>query len=231
MRDEVTSPDTPRVAFVCGKGGGDFIALQRARAAGLLPFRIVSFVTTSEQAAALAVLRSEPEPMVVPAVLDFRRDRETGFATLMEQWKATQPEWICLCGFPFLLPAGMVAAYPGKIVNSHPSLLPAHPGLFRKEELVASRVRFLGSTVHRVDAGMDTGEILAQAVFPNYGMVAFDRILRIYRFVQDLLMVQAMRNLWKNTSTDSVTRVSEIMFNPGVDSDLLELFKARYELH
>ena len=87
--------------------------------------------------------------------------------------------------------------------------------MFRKEELAASHDKFLGATVHRVDEGMDTGPILAQAAFPNYGLQAFDRVLRTYRFIQDVLMVQVFRDLVSSASTLPARVCGSILFSPG----------------
>ena len=229
MGDQPT-PGAPRIAILCGSAGGDLRALLSAREAGLVGFSIVSCFATSTTSTALAVLGQAGADPAHGESLRFKSKREEAFGAVASDWKATQPELVFLCGFPFLLPAELVSEFSGRIINSHPSLLPAHPGLFRKEELAASHDKFLGATVHRVDEGMDTGPILAQAAFPNFGMQAFDRVLRTYRFIQDVLMVQVFRNLVHSDATLPAKVCGSILFNPGVDEDVLSFFLAKHDL-
>lgn len=229
MGDQPT-PGAPRIAILCGSAGGDLRALLSAREAGLVGFSIVSCFATSTTSTALAVLGQAGADPAHGESLRFKSNREEAFGTVARDWETTHPELVFLCGFPFLLPAELVRNFSGRIINSHPSILPAHPGLFRKEELAASHDKFLGATVHRVDEGMDTGPILAQAAFPNYGLQAFDRVLRTYRFIQDVLMVQVFRDLVSSASTLPAKVCGSILFSPGVDEDILHHFLARHEL-
>ena len=75
-------------------------------------------------------------------------------------------EWIVLAGFMRLLTPAFLDAYPHRVINIHPSLLPAFPGTDGQAQALAYGVRVTGCTVHLVDTGMDTGPILAQAVEP-----------------------------------------------------------------
>jgi phosphoribosylglycinamide formyltransferase 1 len=73
---------------------------------------------------------------------------------------------VCLAGFMRLLSAGFVEEFPSRIVNIHPSLLPAFPGLDAQAQALAHGVRYAGCTVHFVDAHLDAGPIIEQAVVP-----------------------------------------------------------------
>ncbi|MGC6467006.1 MAG: phosphoribosylglycinamide formyltransferase [Akkermansiaceae bacterium] len=73
---------------------------------------------------------------------------------------------ICLAGFMRLIKEPLLGAFPGRILNIHPSLLPAYPGLFAWEQAVDDGAAESGCTVHYVDAGMDTGEVILQARVP-----------------------------------------------------------------
>jgi phosphoribosylglycinamide formyltransferase-1 len=75
-------------------------------------------------------------------------------------------EWVALAGFMRVLGAGFLAHWPRRVLNIHPSLLPAFPGLHVHEQTLAAGVRISGATVHLVDEGMDTGPIVAQASVP-----------------------------------------------------------------
>lgn len=80
--------------------------------------------------------------------------------------KAAGVEWVCLAGFMRLVGEPLLSAFPGRILNIHPSLLPAFPGLHAWEQALAAGVSETGCTVHFVDAGMDTGPIILQERVP-----------------------------------------------------------------
>lgn len=75
-------------------------------------------------------------------------------------------ELVCLAGFMRLLGASFLGRFPGRVLNIHPSLLPAFPGLHAQRQALERGVKVAGCTVHFVDPGMDTGPIIAQAVVP-----------------------------------------------------------------
>ena len=76
--------------------------------------------------------------------------------------------WVILAGFMRVLGPGFVSRYSGRILNTHPSLLPAFPGRDAMGQALAAGVKISGCTVHRVDGGVDTGPIVAQAAVPVY---------------------------------------------------------------
>ena len=80
--------------------------------------------------------------------------------------KAAGCEMICLAGFMRLVKAPLLDAFPERILNIHPSLLPAFPGVAAWRQALDAGVRETGCTVHLVDAGMDTGPVIAQARVP-----------------------------------------------------------------
>jgi len=75
-------------------------------------------------------------------------------------------EWICLAGYMRLLSPELVGAFPRRILNIHPSLLPAFPGLDAQEQAIAHGVKVSGCTVHLVDDGLDSGPIVVQRTVP-----------------------------------------------------------------
>ena len=78
----------------------------------------------------------------------------------------TPPDWVVLAGFMRILTPAFVEHYDGRLLNIHPSLLPAFPGLHTHQRAIEMGCRFAGATVHRVTAALDHGEILGQAVVP-----------------------------------------------------------------
>ena len=75
-------------------------------------------------------------------------------------------EWVCLAGYMRIVGKTLLTRYPSRILNIHPSLLPAFPGLHAQRQALDHGVRVAGCTVHLVDSGMDTGPIIAQATVP-----------------------------------------------------------------
>lgn len=105
----------------------------------------------------------------VPAlVVDHRAfgSREDFDRAVLAALKLHRVDLVCLAGFMRLLSPVLVEAYQNKILNIHPALLPAYPGLHAQRQALEGGARFTGVTVHLVDAGTDTGPILLQAVAP-----------------------------------------------------------------
>ncbi len=100
------------------------------------------------------------------AFADQPQPREAFDAALMTAIDQHQPHLVVLAGFMRILTPGFVAHYDGKLLNIHPSLLPAFPGLHTHERAIEAGCKFAGATVHRVTAELDHGPILAQAVVP-----------------------------------------------------------------
>jgi phosphoribosylglycinamide formyltransferase-1 len=106
------------------------------------------------------------------AVVDHRahaqaaQPREAFEAELAQHLDAQAPVLILLAGFMRILTPGFVARYAGRMLNIHPSLLPAFPGLHTHQRAIESGCRYAGATVHEVTAELDHGPILAQAVVP-----------------------------------------------------------------
>jgi phosphoribosylglycinamide formyltransferase-1 len=92
-----------------------------------------------------------------------RTDFETALAEALAE---VGVELVCLEGFMRLLGADFLARFPGRVLNIHPSLLPAFPGLHAQRQALERGVKVTGCTVHFVDPGMDTGPIIAQAAVP-----------------------------------------------------------------
>jgi phosphoribosylglycinamide formyltransferase-1 len=154
-----------RVGVLASGRGSNFEALVLAAAAGDLgPARIACLVTDNPQAGACAVAAAHQVPV---AVIDCgaRRGRvsATGEAALVEALQRHRVDLVCLAGFMRIVGATVLAAFPGAVLNIHPSLLPSFPGLEAQRQALEHGVRVSGCTVHFVDAGVDSGPIVAQA--------------------------------------------------------------------
>ena len=108
------------------------------------------------------------EQGIATAVLDHKAypSREAFDAALMQEIDRHAPALVVLAGFMRILTPGFVQHYAGRLLNIHPSLLPAFPGLHTHERAIEAGCKFAGATVHEVTAELDHGPILAQAVVP-----------------------------------------------------------------
>jgi phosphoribosylglycinamide formyltransferase-1 len=93
-------------------------------------------------------------------------DRESFDTALVETLRAAQVSWVVLAGFMRILTPVFLDAFPNRVVNIHPALLPAFPGVDAQSQALAYGVRLSGCTVHLVNEGVDTGPILAQVAVP-----------------------------------------------------------------
>ncbi|WP_326491104.1 phosphoribosylglycinamide formyltransferase [Hydrogenophaga sp. NFH-34] len=127
--------------------------------------RVAAVVSNRSDAAGLAMAR---EHRIPTAALDHKTfdSREAFDAALMAEIDRHHPALVVLAGFMRILTPGFVQHYAGRLVNIHPSLLPAFPGLHTHRRAIEAGCRFAGCTVHRVTAELDHGEYLDQAVVP-----------------------------------------------------------------
>ncbi len=132
---------------------------------GTLRARIGVVVSNLASAKALDRARAARLPVVV---VDHKAHatREAFDAALVEVLEAHGVRCVVLAGFMRLVTPVLLRAFPHRVVNIHPALLPAFPGLHAQAQALAYGVRLAGCTVHLVDAGMDSGAILAQAAVP-----------------------------------------------------------------
>jgi phosphoribosylglycinamide formyltransferase-1 len=93
-------------------------------------------------------------------------DRADFDAALVAELKAAGVQWVVLAGFMRILTPTFLRAFPRRVINIHPALCPAFPGVDAQQQAIDYGVRVTGCTVHLVDDGVDTGPILAQAVVP-----------------------------------------------------------------
>ena len=131
--------------------------------------RVVGVVSNRPDSAGLAWAREQGLATIALDHQSFDR-REAFDAALMQAVDGLapngRPDLVVLAGFMRILTPAFVAHYEGRLVNIHPSLLPAFPGLHTHRRAIESGCRFAGATVHRVTAELDHGEYLAQAVVP-----------------------------------------------------------------
>ncbi|MEK6697794.1 MAG: phosphoribosylglycinamide formyltransferase [Nitrospirota bacterium] len=125
-------------------------------------------VVISDQADAFALERARKHgiPAVPAGAKGFKDKREEYDALLVKELQKRSVDIVCLAGFMRIITPVLIKAFPNRILNIHPSLLPAFPGLHVQKKALDCGVKFSGCTVHFVDEGMDTGPIIIQAVAP-----------------------------------------------------------------
>lgn len=154
-----------RIGVLLSGRGSNFVALAQALARGEAPAEIVVVASNVADAPGLARARELAIPAVVLPQRDFP-SRAAHEAAVSGALREAGVEWICLAGYMRLLTAEFVAAFAGRILNIHPSLLPAFPGLHPQRQALAAGVRISGCTVHLVDSGLDSGPIVVQRAVP-----------------------------------------------------------------
>lgn len=144
--------------------GSNFEAIARNTACGKIPAQIALVVSNREQAPGLEIARNMGlNTLCVPSK---GKNREAYDQELVAALKYAQVDLVCLAGFMRMLSPVFIRAFPGRILNIHPALLPAFPGVDAQKQALDYGVKFTGCTVHIVDEGMDTGPIVLQAVVP-----------------------------------------------------------------
>jgi phosphoribosylglycinamide formyltransferase-1 len=148
------------VAVLISGSGSNLRALLEACDNPLFPAKILA-VGADNPAAGLAHAEQFGVPtfVVEPGLFD---SREEWAEVLLRNLEYHKPDLVVLAGFMKVLPAGFVAALSPNIINLHPSLLPAFPGAHAVRDALSAGASTTGATVHIVDAGVDTGPILAQ---------------------------------------------------------------------
>jgi len=153
-----------RLAILLSGRGSNFIAIADAVANGRLDAEIAIVISNKPEANGIAsALARNFNAVVIPSKGHTRLAYDH---LLMKEIDKHEPDLICLAGYMRLLSAEFVRQYPHRILNIHPSLLPAFPGLDVQKAALDNGVKYSGCTVHFVDEGLDSGPILKQAVVP-----------------------------------------------------------------
>jgi phosphoribosylglycinamide formyltransferase 1 len=153
------------VGVLVSGSGTNLQALLDACAAPEFPARIAVVVSNVPTAFALERARKAQVPAIAVDAKQFPDKRAFEAAVLAELQKHGV-QWVCLAGFMRLLGPTLLTAFPERVLNIHPALLPAFPGLHAVRQAISHGVKLSGCTVHLVDEGMDTGPILGQAAVP-----------------------------------------------------------------
>ena len=153
-------PSAPARLVVLASGTGSLLESLLAVAVGDYPAQVVA-VGTDRDCRALEVAAAAGLPGYTVRLGDYS-DRSDWDAAVTEATAAHAPDLVVSAGFMKILGAQFLSRFLGRVVNTHPALLPAFPGAHAVSDALAYGVRVTGCTVHLVDAGVDTGPILAQ---------------------------------------------------------------------
>lgn len=159
-------PSQPCVLAVLVSGNGSNLqAIIDRIESGELNARIACVISNNPAAFALKRAKTHSIPAIVHESSGFKGRTEYD-AALVSILQGYGVELVVLAGFMRILSDIMVNAFPNAIMNIHPALLPAFPGLHAQQQALDYGVKFSGCTVHFVDSGTDTGPIILQAVVP-----------------------------------------------------------------
>ncbi len=151
-----------RVVVLVSGRGSNLRALARVADREASAIEIVAVVADRRRCAALDFARERGAETACIRPRDYP-DSAAWDVALRETVEAFEPDLVVLAGFMRLVGPAMLEAFEGAIVNVHPSLLPAFPGLHAPQQAIDAGAQVTGCTVHLVDAGMDTGRVLARA--------------------------------------------------------------------
>jgi len=152
------------VILISGRGS-NMESLLAAVAAGTLPVRVAAVLSNRPDAAGLQSAAAQGVPTRVVDHKQFA-DRVAFDAAMSEAIDAFAPDLVVLAGFMRILSEGFVRRYEGRLMNIHPSLLPAFPGLHTHRKALDEGVRVHGCTVHFVTPALDHGPLVVQAAVP-----------------------------------------------------------------
>jgi formyltetrahydrofolate-dependent phosphoribosylglycinamide formyltransferase len=164
----VSHPERARIAVLLSGTGSLCAALLAATDDPDYPATVVA-VGSDRDAEGLEHVRGRGLPTFVCAVSD-HPDRAAWDRALAAQIASFEPDLVVSAGFMKIVGPAVLDAFGGRLINTHPALLPAFPGAHAVRDALAAGVTVTGATVHVVDAGVDTGQVLAQrevAVLPG----------------------------------------------------------------
>jgi phosphoribosylglycinamide formyltransferase 1 len=153
-----------RLGILISGRGSNFEAIANNIARRKLDAEIAVVISNRASAAGLELARLRGIPMRV--IASAGREREAYDKLLIDELMTHEVDLVCLAGFMRLLSATFVRAFPNRVLNIHPSLLPAFPGLDAQRQALEYGVKITGCTVHLVDEFLDSGPIVLQTAVP-----------------------------------------------------------------
>ena len=155
---------THRLGILLSGRGSNFMAIADNVAAGRIPAEIAIVISNRPNAPGLE--EAERRGLATRMIPSKGLEREQYDRQVVEVLQEKQVDLVCLAGFMRLLSPYFVSAFPNRILNIHPSLLPAFPGLDAQQQALEYGVTVTGCTVHFVDENLDAGPVIVQATVP-----------------------------------------------------------------
>ena len=153
-----------RLGILISGRGSNFLAIADAIATGRLDAEIGVVISNRPDAAGIAAARERGlHALVLPSKAI---EREVYDRQLLEELRKSRVDLVCLAGYMRVLSGHFIREFHQKILNIHPSLLPAFPGLDAQHQALEHGVKFSGCTAHFVEEGLDSGPIICQAAVP-----------------------------------------------------------------
>jgi phosphoribosylglycinamide formyltransferase-1 len=153
-----------RLGILISGRGSNFEAIANAIARRKLEAEIAIVISNRATAGGLDIARMRGIPL---RVIESRgMEREAYDKLVIQELRIHEVDLVCLAGFMRLLSASFIEAFPNRVMNIHPSLLPAFPGLDAQRQALEFGVKITGCTVHLVDEFLDSGPILVQSAVP-----------------------------------------------------------------
>lgn len=205
-----------RVGILISGRGSNMASLLRAAADPAYPAVIALVLSNNPDAPGLDTARAAGIPTAAVDHRPYRRDRAAHEAALAEALDAAGIEIICLAGYMRLLTPYLVGRYAGRMLNIHPSLLPAFPGLDTHARALAASVKLHGCTVHLVTEAMDDGPILGQAAVPVLPGDDADTLAARVLAQEHVLYQAALRAFIEGTAI--LPRSDSALINPAAKS-------------
>jgi phosphoribosylglycinamide formyltransferase-1 len=156
---------TKRIAVLLSGRGSNFEALADSVAAGRIPKAEIAIVLSNRDGAP-GIERAKSRGLATQVLPSKGLEREAFDRQVVAVLNEHKIDLVCLAGYMRLLSPYFVKAFPNRILNIHPSLLPSFPGLESQRQALEYGVKFAGCTVHFVDENLDAGPIILQAVVP-----------------------------------------------------------------
>jgi phosphoribosylglycinamide formyltransferase 1 len=219
-------PDNRRLGVLISGRGSNLQAIIDAVAEGRLDATVAVVISNRADAAGL---RRAQEAGIEAIVMDHRAysSREDYDRAVVRELAARDVRLVCLAGFMRLLGAAFIDAFPNAILNIHPALLPAFPGLHAQRQAVEHGVKVSGATVHLVNAELDAGPIVLQAAVPvrdddTDETLAARILIEEHRLYPEAIQV-VLDGAWRIEGRRFIRRPSPPTPFPGVGSGSIPL--------